>query len=370
MKILISINTSWNIYNFRLGLIKNLQQNGHKVTALAPGDAYVNLLQDEGVECFSIGLNSKGMSVIEDLKLIKSYYKAFKKIDPDVILSYTIKPNIYGNYAAKILGIPVINNVSGLGTVFIKKTLATLIVYALYKTAFRNSNWIFFQNSEDRNLFLKKKLAKKAKTSLIPGSGVNLEKFQMKRTKNKGKNILFVGRLIGDKGIREFIEAGKILHQIYPDLKFKIAGELGYNNKTAVTKKEFDTCLSLPQFQYLGKVDNMQKVFADADIMVLPSYREGLSKSLIEACAMQLPIVTTNVPGCREVVDDGENGYLCEAQNPKDLAEKIELIINLSETNRIQMGNKGRQKCQKTFDEKIIVEQYDFKIKEIVLGFD
>ena len=366
MKILISINTSWNIYNFRLGLIKTLQKNGHRVTAIAPGDNYVNLLQDEGVECFSIGLNSKGMSVIEDLKLVKSYYKAFKKIKPDVILSYTIKPNIYGNYAAKILGIPVINNVSGLGTVFIKKNLATLIVSALYRTAFQNSNWIFFQNSEDQNLFLKKKLAKKAKTSLIPGSGVNLEKFQLNRTKNKGKNILFVGRLIGDKGIREFIEAGKILHQKYPDVKFNMVGEFGYNNKTAVTKEEFDAWLSLPQFQYLGKVDNMQEVLADADIMVLPSYREGLSKSLIEACAMKLPIVTTNVPGCREVVDDGYNGYLCKMKSSEDLAEKIEIIINASEKERIRMGYNARERAKELFDEKIIIKSYIEKISEII----
>lgn len=368
MKIAISINTSWNIFNFRLGLIKTLQKNGHRVVAVAPGDPYVNLLENEGVECFPISLNSKGTSAIEDLKLVNSYYKAFKKIKPDVILSYTIKPNIYGNYAAKILGIPVINNVSGLGTVFINKNLATLIVSALYRTAFRNSNWIFFQNAEDQNLFHKKKLVNKTKTSLIPGSGVNLEKFKLNRTKNKGKKVLFVGRLIGDKGIREFIEAGKILHQKYPDVKFNMVGEFGYNNKTAVTKEEFDAWLSLPQFHYLGKVDNMQEVLTDADIMVLPSYREGLSKSLIEACAMKLPIVTTNVPGCREVVENGINGLLCQARNSNDLALKIKDIIEISEENRLQMGESSRKIAIEKFDEKIVIQEYLDRIRTLSLN--
>lgn len=366
MKILISINTTWNIYNFRLGLIQALIAKGYQILAIAPNDEYVELLEKEGVQCFPIAINSKGTSIIEDLRLVRSYYRIFKKLKPDIILSFTIKPNIYGNYAAKSLGIPVINNVSGLGTLFIKKNISTFIAYGLYKMAFFKSDWIFFQNSEDQKLFQKKKLIKIEMTSVIPGSGVNLENFRMDRIQNPGNTILFVGRLIGDKGIREFIEAAKILIKEKPNLKFKIVGELGYNNKTAVKEEELEDWLRLSQIHYLGKVDNMKKVYEQVDIMVLPSYREGLSKSLIEACAMSLPIITTNVPGCKDVVEDGYNGFLCEPKDSVDLAIKISKLIDFTEQLRVNFGDNARRVAVKKFDEKLVINLYIEKIKSLI----
>lgn len=367
MKILISINTSWNIYNFRLGLIKALQAQGFTVLAVAPRDEYVELLEKEGVECFSVNINSKGTNIIEDLKLTRDYYKTFKKLNPDLILSYTIKPNIYGNYAAKALRIPVINNVSGLGTLFIKKNLSTFIAYGLYKTAFFKSNWIFFQNKEDQRLFCTKKLINIDKTSIIPGSGVDTEKFIVDRSANLGKTILFVGRLIGDKGIREFMEAAKALIKEFPDLKFQIVGEFGYNNKTAVDKPELEDWLKIPQIEYLGKMDDMKGVYEEADIMVLPSYREGLSKSLIEACAMSLPIVTTNVPGCKDVVRDGYNGLLCKPKDSLELADKISTLLNMSEEKRIEIGANSRKVAVEKFDEKLVINSYLEKVKFLAI---
>lgn len=365
MKIIISINTSWNIFNFRLGLIKALQAKEHQILAVAPSDDYVSLLEQEGVECYSINLNSKGTNIKEDLKLIRSYYNLFKELKPDLILSYTIKPNIYGNYAAKALGISVINNISGLGTLFIKKNLSTLIAYGLYKTAFLKSDWVFFQNSEDQKLFQKKNLINPEKTSIIPGSGVNIEKFKTNRVENSGQAILFVGRLIGDKGIREFIEAAKLLIKENSNLRFKIVGELGYNNKTAVSKEELENWLRLPQIEYLGKVDNMKEVFEKVDIMVLPSYREGLSKSLIEACAMSLPIVTTNVPGCRDVVKDGYNGFLCEPKDSVGLANKMSALIKAPEKKRLEMGENARRTAVQKFDEKLVIDLYLEKVETL-----
>ena len=328
MKIAISINTSWNIFNFRKGLIKELQKKGHEIYAIAPYDEYTILLENEGVNYIPISINSKGTDIRQDIYLLREYYRIFKRIKPDLYLSYTIKPNIYGTYAAKVLGISVINNLSGLGTLFIKKSISTYISYLLYKLAFLKSDWVFFQNPDDLSIFLKKKLINKKRTSILPGSGVNLEVFNFERTKNLGKRVLFVGRLIGDKGIREFFEAGKLIRDIYPDVKFQIVGELGYDNKTALTKHELEEWLKLPQFEYIGKSDDMSSILKETDIMVLPSYREGLSKSLIEACAMRLPIVTTNVPGCRDVVEDGYNGYLCA---PKDANHLMKKIMNIKQ---------------------------------------
>ncbi|MFD1094250.1 glycosyltransferase family 4 protein [Salegentibacter chungangensis] len=365
MTITILLNTSWNIYNFRLGLIKALQKEGHIIVAIAPYDEYVPLLKSEGVECYSVSLNSKGTNIKQDLKLTKDYFELLKAIKPDMVLSYTIKPNIYGNLAANILKIPVINNVSGLGTIFIKKSLSTLVALALYKIAFLKSGWVFFQNNEDQGIFLKKKLQRFNKTSVIPGSGVDLNQFDIIRQKNSGMSVLFVGRLIGDKGIREFIEAGKRLHIKYPDVEFKIVGEFGYDNKTAVQKEELEEWLKLPQFNYLGKSDNMNAVYEETDIMVLPSYREGLSRSLIEACAMKLPIVTTNVPGCKDVVQDGYNGYLCEPKNAIDLAEKIGKLLDASEENRLLLGANARKLAERRFDEKIVIDSYLERINNL-----
>lgn len=367
MTITILLNTSWNIYNFRLSLIKALQKDGHKITAIAPYDDYVPLLESAGVDCYSITLNSKGTNISQDFRLFMEYHRLLKALKPDLVLSYTIKPNIYGNLATRILGISVINNVSGLGTIFIKRSFSTFIALALYKVAFLRSDWVFFQNKDDQSIFLNKKLQKKNKTSIIPGSGVDLQKFKVNRQKNTGRSVLFVGRLIGDKGIREFIQAGKALHKNYPDVVFKIVGEFGYDNKTAVKKKELEEWLELPQFKYLGKSDNMDAVFEEADIMVLPSYREGLSKSLIEACAMELPIVTTDVPGCKEVVIDGYNGFLCTPMNSTDLAQKISKLLDAPEETRLQMGVNARKIAEKKFDEKIVINSYLDRVNSLIL---
>jgi glycosyltransferase involved in cell wall biosynthesis len=365
MKILITINTTWNIYNFRLGLLKNIQKNGNKTIALSPADEYVNKLLEEQVEFQHISINSKGINPVEDLILIKNYISALKKIKPDVVLSYTIKPNIYASIACRFLNIPIINNVSGLGTLFIKKSLASHIAQLLYRFAFRKSSWVFFQNETDKNVLLSKKLVSPLKTSVLPGSGVNISYFKTKRTSNKGNKFLFVGRLLGDKGIREFIQAANRLSNEFSSLEFLLVGELGYNNPTAISEQELNGWLKNPGIKYLGKTDDMKSIYEQADIMVLPSYREGLSKSLIEAAAMKLPIIATNVPGCREVVDEGKNGFLCNVKNADDLYNKMKTMVSLTEQERLDMGNYSRKKAEKEFDEKIVIQRYLEKIEEI-----
>jgi glycosyltransferase involved in cell wall biosynthesis len=366
MKIAISINTAWNIYNFRLGLIQSLLNDGHEVIAIAPYDEYVERLREIGVKYFDVKINPKGTNPIEDLKLIREYKRVFSHVKPDIVLSYTIKSNIYGNLAAKKLGIPVINNVSGLGTLFIKRSISSYIGKFLYHIAFKESSWVFFQNNTDKKLFSDSKLVNGTNTSVLPGSGVNTSKFNIKRESNKGKQFLFVGRLLKDKGILEYLQAANNLTQRYPDVHFKIVGELGYANKTALTARELNTWLKNKQITFAGKQDDMIQVLSKTDVIVLPSYREGLSKSLIEAASMNLPIVTTNVPGCREVVQHGKNGFLCKAKDSKDLENQMETMINLSEKERLKMGRMGREKAVDFFDEKIVIELYEKKIAEII----
>lgn len=364
--IVITANTSWYLFNFRIGLIKELQKSGYVVFAVAPKDDYVRPLEDLGIVCFNINIHSQGTNPIRDIFLIIKYFKLLNQIKPHLLLSYTIKPNIYGNLAAQILRIPVINTISGLGTIFIKKTFSSYVGRLLYYISFYRTNWVFFQNTTDRDQFMQEGIVKSKNSSVVFGSGVNTIKFFSSRTNNKGKVFLFVGRLIGDKGIREFIIAAKKINIIDGTIKFVIVGELGSNNNTAISSAELISLLNESKIIYKGKTDDIVSELIKADVMVLPSYREGLSKSLIEAAAMKLPIITTNVPGCREVVVHGLNGYLCNAKDPEDLYIKMLDMINLTEIERIKMGECSRRVAEDTFDERIIISKYLEKISDLI----
>ncbi|MDA8893585.1 glycosyltransferase family 4 protein [Flavobacteriaceae bacterium] len=366
-KILINVNSSWNVFNFRLGLIKFLQSEGYEVIALAPKDEYVNYLESAGVKCFNISLNQKGVNPITDFILFLKYLRMFNKIKPNLILSYTIKPNIYGNFAASILKIPTINNISGLGTLFIKTNFISSIGKILYKLSLKSSKHVFFQNNTDLKLFIKSRLIKSYNCSVIPGSGVKTSVFKQNKKTNKGEKFLFVGRLIGDKGVFEYLESARQVLIEYPNLEFFLAGELGYNNNTAITKTQLDNYTNCnSQIKYLGKVDDMVSLLKSIDIMVLPSYREGLSKSLIEASSMSLPIITTDVPGCIDVVENDYNGLICKVKSIKSLKNSIKKIIELSAEKRNEMGINGRKIAITKFDEKIIVQYYLKVIKKVL----
>ena len=366
MILLISVNTSWNAYNFRKKLILSLLENKHQVYVLAPFDCYTPKLELFGLTCIDIKINQNGVNPLVDFQLIRNYYQVFKKVNPDLILSYTIKPNIYGNLAARMLSIPTINNISGLGTIFIKKTVISYIGRLLYKIGLASSSHVFFQNNEDRQLFIKYKLIKSTKNSVIPGSGVDTTYFKSNRTTNLGNRFLFVGRLIRDKGVIEFLDAALKILQTYPHKQFFLIGELDCNNKTALNKSNLDYYLNQSsQIQYLGKTDDIKSILGEVDVMVLPSYREGLSKSLIEAAAMSLPIITTDVPGCREVVEHKFNGILCQAKSTSSLENAILDMILLSNETRHFMGLNGRLKVIDTFSNTIVIKTYLQKIKNI-----
>lgn len=362
-KVVLASNTTWNIVNFRRCLIDSLMEAGFKVYAVSPTDKYVEELVKIGVIHYHVKINQKGANPIEDLKLIKRYKKIYQSIRPDIILSFTIKPNIYSSIIAYKLGVPIINNISGLGTLFIKKSINSFVSYVLYKLTIQKASHVFFQNNDDALLFLKFRLVEKSKMSVIPGSGVNVNTFNIDRTRNVGLTYLFVGRLIGDKGIREFMSASKVIAVNYPTVKFLVVGELNSPNRSAINSEEFEDFINEnPQIDYLGNCDDMISVYAKADVLVLPSYREGLSKSLIEACAMSIPIITTNVTGCRDVVIDGFNGFLCEAKNVNSLVESIEYMINTTEENRLFFGRNGRSRAEKDFSEELVVKSYMSKV--------
>ena len=369
--IAIVINTSWNIYNFRVGLLKALKDEGYNIVAIAPYDFHTQKLIEYGFEYHDIKINNKGTNPIEELKLIREFYKVYKDVNPDVVLQYTIKPNLYGTMAASLLDIPVISNISGLGTVFLNKKPSSLFARLLYKLALHMHapKKVFFQNPQDRELFINSKLVKEWKTDLLPGSGIDTEKFKpLDETGREENNLhfLFVARLIRDKGLVEYVEASRILKAKYPDVVCNILGTYYLGNPTAITQDEIEMWEKEGIINYLGATDDVSSVIAEHDCVVLPSYREGLSRVLLEGASMGKPLITTNVPGCKDVVDDGITGYLCKVKDTDSLAKQMEKILLLTKDERREMGNKGREKIIAEFDEKYVIEKYKKVISEII----
>jgi len=367
--IAIVINTSWNIYNFRMGLLKALQADGYKIVCIAPRDAYSEKLEALGFEYHDIEINNKGTNPLEDAKLVHAFYKLYKSVAPDVLLQYTIKPNIYGSMAAGMLGIPVISNISGLGTVFLNDSLSSKVAKWLYKIALKVPQKVFYQNAHDRELFIGSKLVKEEKTDLLPGSGIDTETYkpleQIAREKRTTVKFLFIARLVKDKGLVEYVEAARqFINQ--DDIEFCILGAYYPGNPTAINEEEMKVWEEEGAVKYLGTSDDVKSLIAECDCVVLPSYREGLSRVLLEAASMAKPIITTNVPGCKEVVDDGGNGYLCEVKDADSLAVQMQKMILLSDEERREMGRKGREKVMREFDEKIVIEKYREVIKALV----
>ncbi|GAL87089.1 hypothetical protein MYP_4319 [Sporocytophaga myxococcoides] len=342
---------------------------GFEVYAISPEDEFSPELISAGLGYFPVNVQSKGSSMFHDIRYMLKLRSIYRRIKPDLILHYTIKPNIYGTLAAASLGIPVINNVSGLGTVFLHDNFSTKIAKALYRLAFKFPQKVFFQNEDDRSLFVRKNLIAFNKTALIPGSGVDTEKFRPNERKSFKKGdpfrFLLVARLLYDKGIIEYIKAIELIRS-RTDAVFMLAGSLDEETKLGIPASQLEDWINKGLIEYKGFEKNSLKLYHEADCVVLPSYREGTSKSLLEAASCGIPIVTTDVPGCREVVEDGINGFLCKVKDPKDLGMKMEALYNLPEEAYSKMSIKSREKAQKQFDEKIVIKTYETSIRQIL----
>lgn len=368
MRVAIVLNTSWNIYNFRRGLAQALMDNGHQVIAIAPEDKYSAYLKDMGCEFYPVKLENKGSNPLNDVSYTWQLYKIYKKANPDIILQFTIKPNIYGTLAAFPLGKLVVNNVCGLGTVFLRNNFTSRIAKLLYKFSFRFPRRVFFQNEDDLNLFLEQKLIKEKITDLLPGSGIPLDKFKPQHDfkRNNPFTFLVIARLLYDKGIREYIDAIRILKNKGVEARFQLLGYLDDTKNLGITQKQLDAWIKEGLIEYLGTTENVASVIAPVDCVVLPSYREGTPRSLLEAAGMGKPIVTTNIAGCRQTVDDGVNGFLCEVKNAQDLADKMEKMYNLSDEELESMSIASRFKAEVQFDEQIVIKKY----LEIIRAYD
>ena len=359
MRIAISINRSWNIYNFRSGLVKALIAEGHEVIAIAPKDEFSQRLMKMGCRFFPLEVENTGSNPLKDISLFLEYKKIYKKIQPDIVLQYTIKPNIYGTLAAKQLSIPVINNVSGLGTVFLNNGIVSYVARSLYKIAFRNTDLVFFQNPDDREEFLSKIQIPNLKTELLPGSGIDLSRFIPKsRSNGQAFTFLMISRIIKDKGVYEYVEAARQAKKKNIKAKFQLLGETDVNHRRGIRTQELQSWIGDGTIDYLGVTDQVDDMIKEADCIVLPSYREGTPRTLLEGAAMGKPIIATDVPGCRQVVLEGKNGYLCKAKDSQSLYEALNRMYRQDKSTLREMGLNGREIIEKTFDENIVIQRY------------
>jgi glycosyltransferase involved in cell wall biosynthesis len=359
MRIAIVLNTSWNIYNFRMNFVKALQANGHEVHTIAPVDDYTHYLSEQGCVHHAVRMDSRGANPIKDSALIMELFSIYKRIKPDIILHYTIKPNVYGTLAASMLRIPVINNVCGLGTVFLKDNLVSAIAIFLYKISFRFANKVFFQNSDDMKLFLDKKLVAREAVDLVPGSGIDLEKFRpMNFRKNEKFTFLMISRLISDKGVYEYIRAIEKLKNNGVDARFQVLGAMDPEHKRGIQKDIIEGWINNGTIEYLGTTDNVREYIEKADCVVLPSYREGTPRTLLEAASSCKPIIATDVPGCNHVVVDNFNGLLCKLKDSDDLALKMQVMSVMGDDQLRAFGLNGRAKIEAEYDESIVINKY------------
>jgi glycosyltransferase involved in cell wall biosynthesis len=361
MKILFVANTAWNIRNFRWGLVEAFRARGDEVLVAAPADHATPAIVASGVPFFDVAMDPASTNPLRDLALLRALTGLYREKSPDVVLHFTIKPNIYGGLAARRLRVPAIANVSGLGAAFQRPSLTQTAARLLYRAALAGAATVFFQNPDDRALFLEGRLVPEARARLLPGSGVDTARFAPPPPRPAGAPPVFllVARMIREKGIGEYVEAARLVAARHPGAQFLMAGEVGVANPSAISREEIARWEAEGAVRYVGFSRDIREQIAAADCVVLPSYyREGVPRTLLEAASMGRPIITTDSVGCREAVDDGASGYLVRPRDAGDLADTLLRFLALGPRERAAMGEAGRRKALAQFDERIVVRSY------------
>lgn len=332
---------------------------GYEPVVIAPRDPEADQrMRELGVERISIEIDRSGVNPVTDLRLLLEYRSLLRRIKPAAYLSYTIKPNIYGSLAAASLGIPALPNVSGLGTAFIQGGGLQALVTRLYRIGFARVPVVFFQNQEDSDLFVGRRIVRSGQARVLPGSGVDLDFFLPAPLPDGPPTFLFIGRLLRDKGVVEFVEAARSVRIHHPQARFQLLGGLDEGNRTAIRQAELDSWVAEGIVEHLGTTEDVRSFIAGSSAVVLPSYREGLPRSLLEAAAMARPLIATDVPGCHDVVEDRVNGYLCAVRDGASLAAAMAHFLQLPRTKQFAIGKAGRRRVQERFSEAFVVRAY------------
>ena len=362
MKVLLFANTDWYLYNFRLPLAEELRRKGHRVILVSPPGSFARRISDAGFEWIGFDFSRAGANPFKELGTLVRLVRLYRTIQPDLVHHFTIKCVLYGSAAARLCGIPkVINAVTGLGHVFttnsIRNRVLAQLVRAFYRLALRKSH-VVFQNPDDLTAFDAMGLVPKAQCHLIRGSGVNVERFRPieRALANEPVRIVMVARLLHEKGVVEFVEAAKLIASNQKNVEFILAGSTDLGNPSSIDDSKLREWEQLPFLSMHGHVEDVAQLLRSAHICVLPSYREGTPRSLLEAAASGLPLVATDVPGCREVVKHGSNGYLVPSKDTKSLAEAIQLLI-VDGKLRTVFGKKSRELAVAEFSEHTVLER-------------
>lgn len=353
-------NTAWSIYNYRRTLLHRLLNAGYQVTVIAPRDAAFARLSEIGCQCVDLPLASKGTRVREDLGTLLALYRLYRRVQPTLIFHYTIKPNIYGTLAAALARRASVAVTTGLGYVFLHDNRTARIAKALYRLAFRFAREVWFLNRDDHDTFLREHLlAHPERARLLKGEGVDLAHFAFTPLPARDTfAFLLIGRLLWDKGVGEYVEAARRLRARYPQARFRLLGPVGVDNPSAIEHEQLQRWVDAGLVEYLGQADDVREAIAAADSIVLPSYREGMPRTLLEAAAMGRPIIATDVPGCRDVVDDGSTGLLCAPRDADALAAAMARLLDMSPAERSTLAHAARAKASREFDENQVVTRY------------
>lgn len=363
-------NTAFNIYNFRLGLIKALQADGHHVVAIAPEDGYVSLIKENDIAFIAVKhLARKGTNPLHDMRLANELRSIYRANELDLVLQYTIKPNIYGTLAAQLTGTKTICTVTGLGFTFLNDTIASKVARKLYKLAFSLADNVLFQNEDDIRIFQDNQLVSAAKVTLVPGSGIDTDHFHpgfcTPEKQSDSLRFLMIGRLLKDKGIYEYASAARQVRQQFPDATFHLLGDIDTDNPSAIRPEELQAWIDSGDIIYHPHTKDTRPFICAADAVVLPSYREGMPRVILEAMAMGKPAITTNAPGCKDAVAHGETGIIVEVANAEALKNGLLQFLQMPVADRKKMGEKARERAEAVFSAKHIHKIYRNLIRNL-----
>ncbi|MCI5149070.1 MAG: glycosyltransferase family 1 protein [Candidatus Electrothrix sp. MAN1_4] len=363
MKIIFFANTDWYLYNFRLGLARYLRKQGAEIVMMSPSGDYGPQIEQQGFRWIALPMQRRSLNPFREIQLLRYICSIYREEQPDVVHNFTIKSVIYGALAAQLVGVKKrIHAVTGLGHVFINQSrgvrLLRPVVKGLLRLALRGKeSRLILQNPDDQELFLQHRLITQDRIHLIRGSGVDTLRFTAVTRKSQGKfRVLLAARLLWEKGIREYAEAAQLLSHRSDEIEFLLAGATDPGNPSAVPEEKIKEWQKTGLFTVLGHVENIHELMREVDLMVLPSWREGTPRGLLEAAAMALPIITTDAPGCREIVEHEKNGFLVPMNNASALAERIAYLLDNPATCH-NFGKAGRQKVQREFAQEIVFRQ-------------
>ncbi|MBB3188801.1 glycosyltransferase family 4 protein [Halomonas cerina] len=361
-------NTSWYLYNFRRGTLVALRDAGFRVVALAPEDAYSRRLVEElGIAHVTLPMEGRGTRLLGEGRSLLALAYTLRRLKPAFVFNFTVKANVYSGLACRVLGIPYANNVSGLGTAFLHDSWLFRRVQSLYGIANRGARCVFFQNQEDHDLFLSHGLLCDTPTAVLPGSGMDVKRFAFSPLPATGPfTFVMIARLLGDKGVREYVQAARQVRAAHPKSRFLLIGPHGASNCTAIPEEEIRQWRDEGVVEVLGEQDDVRPFIQQAHVLVLPSYREGMPRTVLEAAAMGRPAIVSDVPGCHQAVVNHQTGWLCQVRSAGSLVQSMERCLAMPQAKLQAMGRAARARIEREFDERIVVEAaldclYDLK---------